>query len=308
MKKIRNLYTLGIIMAASLLGSCTKENNDGFLSTALKYNNPNINAAVGAQLVQSGAMVTDESTKPLTFSIAAIKTEDGKIAEKVMAYQVDTWWWSGEYTGKEATVEELNEKRTMVRRPAIDIDPDNGNILIYPEASDTTQLVKGTYHIDVLVKNSGGERLIENALTINVTYAKPYYYRLSGVDGNIKGIDVTFERVKETGNKIQVYYLDADDNPVDPKMFIGYDYSSTPGVTDLKDWHNLGLNNPTKYTEYPTYLDLEIAGFPLPFVAGKVLRIDLYNNGEVNGEYFNFWFDMAIYREGEWKVVIKLNY
>lgn len=288
--------------------SCKKENTDGFLSPALKYPNPTMKIAVGASLIQSGAMITDESTKPLVFSIEAIRTEDGKVATQLMGYKVDTYFWNAEYTGKEKTVDELNQKRTKVNRPAIDINPDNGNIIIYPEATDTTLLTKGKYSLDIRVKNSAGERVIQNALNIEISYAPPYSYRFRGVDGNLTGIDVTFDRQSNTGNKILVYVLKKDGTPVDPKKLLGYDYSTTPGVTDLKDWHNLGLNNPTKYTEFPDHLELEIAGFPLPFVAGAVLRIDMYNNGEVNGKYFNYWFDMAILKEGVWKVTIQLKY
>ncbi|NLR81107.1 DUF5007 domain-containing protein [Chitinophaga eiseniae] len=308
MKKTLTIKWMSWLSLTLFMFSCKKDSTDGFLSPALKYTNPSIKIAVGASLIQSGAMVTDESTKPLVFTIDAIHYEDGKIADKLMNYKVDTYFWKAEYTGKEKTVEELNKKRTKVNRPAVDINPDNGNIVIYPEATDTTLFTKGKYIIDVRVKNSGGERVLKGALTIDVSYALPYTYRLSGLDGNITGIDVTFDRQENTGNKILVYVLKKDGSPVDPKTLFGYDYSNTPGVTDLKDWHNLGLNNPTKYTEFPDHLELEIAGFPLPFVSGQVLRIDMYNNGDINGGYFNYWFDMSILKEGIWKITIQLKY
>lgn len=304
--KISSLLWLAV---AGLMASCEKEKSEGFLSPALKYTVPSMNVSVGASLIQSGAMVTDESTKPLEFSIEAIRTEDGKLAETVMNYKVDTYWWSAEYTGKEKTVEEINKKRTKVNRPCIDINPENGVVVIYPEASDTTKLTKGKYILDIRVKNSAGSQLYKGALTINVmSYAAPYTYRFLGVDGNLTGIDVKFERLENTGNKIHVYVLKKDGTPVDPKALLGYDYSSNPAVPDLKDWHNLGLNNPTKYTEFPDHLELEIAGFPLPFVAGQTLTIDMYNNSSVNGKYFNYWFNMSILKEGLWKVTIKLLY
>ncbi|MGO4294421.1 DUF5007 domain-containing protein [Chitinophaga sp. RAB17] len=308
MKKSLNIQCLFWLAITLLTISCKKDSSDGFLSPALKYTNPSIKIAVGASLIQSGAMVADESTKPLEFTIDAIHYEDGKIADKLMAYKVDTYFWQAEYTGKEKTVQELDKKRTKVNRPAVDINPANGNIVIYPESSDTTIFTKGKYIIDVRVKNSGGERLIKSALTIDVSYALPYTYRLAGLDGKITGLDVTFDRQVNTGNKILVYVLKKDGTAVDPKTLLGYDYSSNPDVTDLKDWHNLGLNNPTKYTEFPDHLELEIAGFPLPFVSGQVLRIDMYNNGDINGGYFNYWFDMSILKEGIWKVTIQLKY
>lgn len=309
MKKLIKIHAY-LLLVVALLSSCKKEKSTGFLSPALKYPNTSINASVGAALVQSGPMATDESTKPLEFSIEAIHIGDanGPLATKVMDYKVDTYFWKAEYTGKEPTNKELDAKRTKVNRPAVDINPENGNIVIYPEASDSLQLTKGKYVIDVKVKNSAEERIIKGAITINVTYADPYYYRFSGVDGKLTDFTVTFKRLQNIGNKITVYTLKKDGTPIDPKKLLGYDYG-TAAAPDLKDWHNLGLSNPTKYTEYPDRLELEIAGFPLPFVAGKVLRIDMYNDdNSVNGAYFNYWFDMAIYKEGVWEITIKLNY
>lgn len=296
------------LLFALFLGACKKDQKDGFLSPALKYTNPSINASVGASLIQSGAMSTDESTKPLEFSIDAIHNADGSLATKVMNYKVDTYFWKADYTGKEKTNKELDDKRTKVNRPAIDINPSNGNILIYPEATDSLQLTKGKYIIDVRVKNSAEERVIKGALTINVSYSAPYYYRFQGVDGKLKSIIVNFKRLQNTGNKITVITLNNEGVAIDPKKLLGYDYATPPAPSDLKDWHNLGLNNPTVYKELPDRLELEIAGFPLPFVAGQVLRIDMYNNGDVNGDYFNYWFDMAILKDGVWEVTIQLKY
>jgi hypothetical protein len=303
-KKMMFLFML----CGLLLASCKKENKQGFLSPALKYQTPTQNVAVGATLIQTGAMVTDDSTKPLVFTIDAIYNADGSLATKVMDYKVDTYFWQAEYTSKELNNKELDAKRTKVNRPAIDINPENGNIIIYPEASDSLKLTKGKYIIDVRVKNSAEDRLIKGAMTLNVSYAAPYIYRFSGIDGKLTGIAVTFVRLQDVGNKIIVKVLKKDGTPVDPKKLFGYDYATGGAPPDLKDWNHLGLGNPTKYTEFPDRLELEIAGFPLPFVAGKLLTIDMYNNGDVNGAYFNYWFDMAIIKEGIWEITIKLNY
>lgn len=222
-----------------------------------------------------------------------------------MDYKVKTWWWNKAYTSKEKTAKEIDDKREMVLRPGIDINPVNGAIVIYPEF-DTLQMPKGKYTLDIRVKNSGGEMLLKNALTINISYALDYAYRFQGIDGNLTGIDVKFERTQLTGNKILVYVTDKNDQPVDPKKLLGYDYSTTAGVPDLKDWHNLGLENPTKYTEFPDRLELEVSKFPIPYVQGQVVRIDMYNNGDVNGAYFNYWFDFALRKEGVWTIRIKL--
>ncbi|SHM46980.1 protein of unknown function [Chitinophaga jiangningensis] len=304
MTRIINCWILALTLFAM---SCSKDKTDGFLSPAIKYTNPTINASIGGTLIVTAAMVADESSKPLTFSIDAIRAADGKVMQSLMDYKVKTWWWKSAYTTKEKTAKEIDDKRQLLERPAIDINPENGSIIIYPEF-DTLQMPKGKYTLDIRVKNSGGEMLIKNALTINISYALDYAYTFQGIDGNLTGIEVNFKRTSLTGNKIAVYFTDKNNNPVDPEKLIGYDYSTTPGVTDLKDWHNLGLENPTKYTAFPDHLELEVANFPLPYVAGKTLTIDMYNNGDINGAYFNFWFAFAIRKEGMWTINIKLNY
>src|SRR6478752_2417055 len=107
-KKMAFFFLLPILFAIG----CKKETKQGFLSPTIKYTNTTINAAVGANLILSGPMVTDESTKPIEFSIEAIHNEDGSLATKVMDYKVDTYFWQGEYTGKEPTNKELDAKRT----------------------------------------------------------------------------------------------------------------------------------------------------------------------------------------------------
>lgn len=307
MKTINKLIFLAFMCTIFVFTSCQKDEKIGYLSQNIKYATASINVSVGTTLVRSGVMATDESTKPLEFSIAAIRKEDGSIATALSNYKVDTYFWHAAYTGKEETNEELNAKRELVSRPAIDINPSNGQIIIYPEANDTTILSKGIYHIDVMVKNSSGERLIESALTLNVSYAAPYFFRLLGVDGNVKNVIATITRKEVVGKRITVRTLDKNNKPINPKELLGYDYG-TAAAPDLKDWHNLGLKNPTKYTEFPDRLELEVADFPLPFVSGQFLTIDMYNNGSVNGAYFNYWFQIAIYKPGHWDVELKLVY
>ncbi|NSL90890.1 DUF5007 domain-containing protein [Chitinophaga sp. Mgbs1] len=308
MKKITALKYLLWLALPLLAISCNKDKTDGFLSPALKYTNPSLRASVGATLFQSGAMVTDESTKPLVFTIEAIRYPDGSIASKVMNYRVDTYFWNAEYSPNDKTAQETDGKRTKVNRPAIDINPENGNIIIYPEATDSFQLTKGKYLIDVRVKNGGGEVLLTSAMTLDIVYALPYTYSGVGIDGRLTGIDTKFERLSETGNTLLVYVLKKDGSPVDPETLFGYDYDDSPDKEDLRDWRHLGLNNPTKYTAFPDHLELQVETFPLPYVLGKVRRIDLYNNGDINGGYFNFWFDFAIRKPGVWKITTQLKY
>lgn len=297
-----------LMLSVLLFTACKKENKSGFLSPALKYPNSTLNAKVGGRLIISSAVVTDESTKPLEFSIVAIRNEDGSPATKLMEYKVDTHFWKAAYTEKEKNTKELEAKIDAVTRPAVDINPINGQIIIYPEASDSLKITKGKYFIDVKVKNSAEERVIVNAMTLNVTYQGDFYYNFLGTDGSVKNFTVDIKRVALTGNKITVRALKPDGTPINPKSFEGFDYDLSDEGFDIKDWHNLGLENPTTYLEFPDRLELAVSAYPVPFVAGKVVTIDVFNNGSINGAYMNFWFEFALYKEGIWDITIKLEY
>jgi len=306
------LYLLPLIFA----GGCKKKDEStGYISSAIKYPTPIVTAVTGQGQVRTQALVIDESTKPLECSIDAIKDTLGNVLTKLMNYKVNTYWWKGTPTGLEKSLDEINLLRYTVERPAIDMNPENGQVIIYGEATDTTLFPKGSYILDVKVKNASGEKVFKNALRINTTPAGSYSYQFSGVD-QINGIDVTFTKKGTTESKLIIRTLRKDDTPIDPKTLLGYDYGTAENP-NLKDWHNLGLQKITSYTEFPDRLEIAVAGFPIPVVGGLPAgqgipvwgqRIDMYNNGSAIGKYFNYWFDFAIFEPGTWEIVIKLKY
>lgn len=310
--------TLFILYLFPLLfvGSCKKnEVATGYISDAIKYPTPIVAAVTGRGQIRTQALVIDESTKPLECSIDAIKDTSGNVLTNLMNYKVNTYWWKGTPTGLEKSLDEINLLRYSVERPAIDMNPENGQVIIYGEATDTTLFPKGAYIFDIKVKNTSGEKVFKNALRINTTPAGAYSYQFSGVD-RINGIDVTFTKKGTTENKLIIKTLRKDDTPIDPKTLLGYDYG-TAANPNLKDWHNLGLQKITTYTEFPDRLEIAVAGFPIPVIGGLPAgqgipvwgqRIDMYNNGSAIGKYFNYWFDFAIFEPGTWEIVIKLKY
>ncbi|WP_316845434.1 DUF5007 domain-containing protein [Pedobacter psychrodurus] len=317
MKKIYLVLLTAIIFCAN--SACKKSDEDGdksgYLSTAIKYPNPVVSVVTGRGLYISPALSTDESTKPLECSIDAIRDTLGNVLTNLMNYKVDTYFWKGTPTGLETELSQIDAIRTKVNRPAIDMNPVNGQLLIYGEATNVAVFPKGTYIIDVKIKNRSGEQVFKNALRVNTTPAGPYSYQFAGVDG-IDGLDVTFTKVQSAGNKLIIRTLRKDGTAIDPKTLLGYDYG-TAANPNLKDWHNLGLQKTTKYTEFPDRLEIEVAGMPIPVIGGLPAgqgipswgqRIDMYNNSSAIGKYFNYWFDFAIFEPGTWEIVVKLKY
>ena len=314
MKKILS-WALGLILVFGQFWACKKDSSTGYLSEAIKYASSNISVVTGQGVVQSGALLADESTKPLACSIASIHDTAGRELTTLMNYQVDTYSWLGSPTGLETDISELDAIRKKVTRPAIDINPLNGQIIIYGEATDTTIFPKGVYVLDILVKNASGERLLKDALTIKTTPAGPYSYHFSGVD-QLTDLKVNFKKLSEDGHKLIVKTLRKDSTAIDPKTLLGYDYG-TAEHPNLKDWHNLGLQKITSYTEFSDRIEIEVAGMPIPVLGGVPAgqgiplwgqRIDMYNNGDAIGKYFNFWFDFAIFEPGTWEITIQLVY
>lgn len=301
-----NIYFIFSILL--FMSGCKKEDKIGFLSNNLKYPLTNFNADVGAILILTPAMTLDGSTLPLTFSIDAIRKSDGTLATELMNYKVDTYFWHDAFSGREIDQEEVNAKREKANRPAIDINPSNGQIIIYPEATDSTKLTKGTYIVDIRVKNSSEERLIKSALTISVNYALPYHYEFLGVDGLLDDVQTVFTRLSDDKeNKLIIKFIDKDNNPIDPKSLTGVDYGDN-GIEDIKDWKNLGFKNQTKYTEYLDRIEVEVKEFPLPYIPENYITFNLYNLGSINGDFLNFAFEFAIYKPGTWLISIKLVY
>jgi hypothetical protein len=317
MRRIYLSSCLLFVTVMALLTGCKKQEKLGFISQAIGYTTKTLTVTTGRGIIMSAALAADESTKPIEASILSIHDENGKVFTDLMNYKVDTYYWTGTPTGLETSLDQINKIRIPVKRPAIDINPSNGQIIIYAEAIDAKIFPQGKYIFDIKVKNSAGELVIKDALTINTTPAGPYSYSFSGVDG-ISGIDVKIEKTEaSTGpTKLIVKTLRKDGTPIDPKTLLGYDYG-TAANPNLKDWHNMGLQKINKYTEFPDRLEIETAGVPIPVIGGLPTgngipvwseRIDMYNNSSAIGKYFNYWFDFAIYEPGTWNITIKLNY
>lgn len=322
MRRIYLSSCLLIVTGIALLTGCKKQEGEkekiGFISPAMGYTTKSLTVITGRGIIRSAALSTDESTKPIEASILSIHDENGKEFTALMNYKVDTYYWTGTPTGLETSLDQIDKIRIPIKKqPAIDINPSNGQIIIYAEATDTTIFKRGRYIFDIKVKNSAGEIILKNALTINTTPAGPYSYAFSGVDG-ITGLDVKIEKTgPSTGaTKLIVKTLRKDGTPIDPKTLLGYDYG-TAANPNLKDWHNLGLQKIDKYTEFPDRLEIETAGVPIPVIGGLPTgtgipvwsqRIDMYNNSSAIGKYFNYWFDFAIYEPGTWNITVQLQY
>ncbi|SHG09235.1 DUF5007 domain-containing protein [Pedobacter caeni] len=310
---MKKILSISFLLLITVLYSCKKQDKNGFLSNNLKYTSANQTANIGLVLWSSGAMLTDESTKPMEFSIAAIRKSDGSSAEFLREVKVNTYSWTGIYSDGDTKMEEIDVKRTPVVRPALDINPVNGSLIIYPEVRDPLKFPEGNYVVDILAKNPAGEVVLKNAINIKVVYQlkNPAFWRLGsggGVDGSVTSLDVKFTRLQPTGGKLIVrYFKKGSDVPINPKEFYGFEYKGQAGFTDgFKDFRTLGAGNPLKMTTLTDRIELDVK-YPIPYVAGKLIRIDELNDTSIFGSSMNYWLDFTIVEDGVWQMDIILG-
>ncbi|RPE08540.1 DUF5007 domain-containing protein [Chitinophaga lutea] len=112
----------------------------------------------------------DYSTQPLEFTLMSPRVE-GKVPAPVLQELVDTRQWKDYYTGTEKSIAEIEAKRITVRRPIVDMNSQNGQLVVWPV--DSNKVRYGKYYFDVKVKNGAGERLF-TGLTIDLRRPRPY--------------------------------------------------------------------------------------------------------------------------------------
>ncbi|MRG44323.1 DUF5007 domain-containing protein [Chitinophaga sp. SYP-B3965] len=112
----------------------------------------------------------DYSTQPMQFALQSPRTGD-KTPAPVLLEEVDTKQWKQPYSGTETSIAEIEAKRITVRRPILDLNKQNGQLVVWP--TDSTKVRYGKYFFDVLVKNGAGERLFPG-LMLDYRRPRPY--------------------------------------------------------------------------------------------------------------------------------------
>ncbi|MFD2872506.1 DUF5007 domain-containing protein [Mucilaginibacter ximonensis] len=122
---------------------------------------------------------SDNSTFPITFTITNPRFGDGRDASDMLAVK-PTLVWTGEYTGKETSLAQIEAKRHLENHPMLETRG-NGDIVLWYTANknnikpaDSIVYPQDQRFFDVKITNSGGSRTIRN-LSITPSIDQPYY-------------------------------------------------------------------------------------------------------------------------------------
>lgn len=158
---------------AALLAGCYKDTlpvEKDYMSKDMNFKKETFVANLGRMNVFVDIFNADYSTQPLQFSLQSPRTGD-KTPAPVLLEEVDTKQWKEYYTGTEASIAEIEAKRITVRRPILDLNNQNGQLVVW--SADSNKIRYGKYFFDVLVKNGAGERLFPGLL---LDYRRPRPY------------------------------------------------------------------------------------------------------------------------------------
>jgi len=171
--RIKAIYSaLGIVWAIFSLPSCSKiydlPEEQEFLSPNINYPSQIFEPIIGRTTVL-GTPNTDNSTKPLTFEIVNARYGDGRPVTDIFQVR-PTYVWTGEYTGNETTLEEIEAKRKIEDRPMFEVQESgkfvlwasSNNELIAPRPADSSNLVQDRRYFDLKISNVGGETIIRD--------------------------------------------------------------------------------------------------------------------------------------------------
>lgn len=172
MKMKRTKIYLLAWCGAALLTGCYKDTlpvEKDYMSKDMNFKKETFVANLGRMNVFVDIFNADYSTQPMQFTLQSPRIE-GKPAPLLLE-EVDTRQWKDYYTGTEKSIAEIDAKRITVRRPILDLNKQNGQLVVWPV--DSNKVRYGKYFFDVMVKNGAGERLFPG-LMLDFRRPRPY--------------------------------------------------------------------------------------------------------------------------------------
>ncbi|WP_343704607.1 DUF5007 domain-containing protein [Chitinophaga sp.] len=157
----------------ALLAGCYKDSlpvEKDYMSKDMNFKKETFVANLGRMNVFADIFNADYSTQPLQFELQSPRI-DSKTPAPVLLEEVDTRQWKQYYSGTETSIAEIEAKRVTVRRPILDLNAQNGQLVVW--SADSTKLPYGKYFFDVKVKNGAGERLFPG-LMLDMRRPRPY--------------------------------------------------------------------------------------------------------------------------------------
>lgn len=274
--------------------------------------------------------VSNKSTLPLSFQIMGPRTADGVEAPELLEkYPVKIW--TDVYTGKETTLEEIENKRKIEYRPLLEIQQKSGDIVFWNSGDDSfiKTLPSEGYLFDVEIANTGGRRYVRN-LALKPKKEREYepsqYDDVLGIAkdaflrptltmnlfGDRTGTPTTDVRMYifedklnvEKGNTLTFSALDSLGKAIDIRKF-----------KDTNFEHLVHGFNPRFHDGKVTYdvvYPMPLISYPTRYTSpsGNRARMNLKYNRIGKGGFMReafLMFDFAIFREGHWEIQLRFN-
>lgn len=281
-----------------------------YLSTKINYTRKSFDPRLGRLTVFKDIFSADNSSFPMKFEMINPHFGDGRDATDILTKK-DVLVWQTEYTGKEASLAEIEAKRKLESHSIVEIR-ESGDLIVWPTATrdilppaDTVVFPQDIRYFDVKVSNSGGSRVIkdlslvpyieapyEPSDDINLYNGKPNTTTPGGKILRRQFVQTVSGLVGESTNAPM-------DNPQDAAKGLIYLYiRKVPGGTGnslrfkFLDKDSAAINpakfNETKWDQLVhgfnkqmtnEYVKYDVA-YPIPVVRGIPTR---YTNGGVTG-------------------------
>lgn len=256
----RNYFLHALFLLGVVLASCQKlPQKKDYLSQNANFNRKEVYEPVlGRTVLELTQFSADASTYPMLFSMENMRhAKDGSPAPE-LTEKVKVQEWSRNYTGKETTIEEIEEKRIWVEKPFLEIRKGSGDFIFWNAPSTLIHAYPDSgYLFDVQVENKGNVRVFKDFYLrpLKEIPYEPYEYdqytrerkreTRTSPDGKSHTVDYTihpsllrnlyytkdslftdtlvsvyFTRdPKGNGNTLTFKFLDEDFDPIDPGRF-----------------------------------------------------------------------------------------
>ncbi|TJZ60131.1 DUF5007 domain-containing protein [Sphingobacterium olei] len=274
--------------------------------------------------------VSNKSTLPLNFKILGARTAEGVLAPEIMEkYPVKIW--TGTYTGKETSLEEIEGKRKVEYRSLLEIQEKSGDIVFWDagDASFIKTLPSEGYLFDVEIANTGGRRYVRNLILkprrerdyepsqyddilgiAKNSYLRPsILYNVFGEKTGMPTSDVRifiFENTENTspGNTLTISALDSLGQAIDMRKFKDSEFGHLV--------HGFNHRFENGKVIYDVAYPMPLINYPTRYTnpSGDKARLNLKYNRLGKGGFLReafVMFDFAIFREGHWELQIRFN-
>lgn len=328
---MNKLYTHAIWVGIALTAvSCTDklpESLDAFDKESV-FTQTLYRPQLGRTTVMTNNFNGGNSTLPFTFEITGITRFDGSPAPELTEF-FPVKVWKSPYLGTEASLQEIEAKRTTEYRQLFQVRKHSGEFVMWSNANSSFIRCSpdSSYKFDVLVKNSGGYAYTANMRLIpvrevdyepnnvnpetgfdTVGYVHPSLVSriLAASTGFMmrpEDIRVFFRQNEEyegTERTLTFRFFKGDYTPIDPAAFNQTDWS--------KLIHGFDMEKTAEYVRYKV-------AYPIPLLEsvsrytndiGDKSRVKFaYNRIGASGfrEESFMQFDYSILKEGNWEIV-----